>query len=580
MAFETSPLYKEAIEKESRTTFIDGELISPSGAVIPLNNESLEPGGFYITNQCASNDSLEFGSIFSAEMGITLKTEIDRYTLYDSKIKPYFNILLKDKTYERIPLGVFNVNEPSRVGRNVVIKAYDNMINLEEDLYESTTGTPFELLVYIATRCNVSLAQEREDILKLVNGGTLLTVEVSRVSTYRELLSYIAQVTCTFAAFDREGKLRLYEYGTEVTKVINAKERASSKFSDFDTYFSGAKGQLIFGDSFKSYTQASGESGIVYDMGEVPIVQGLDTTNHGIVANVSQKVQSISYTPCDITFNGDPSIDLGDMIANIDRSGNEVISLVTYYKWTYRGRHQIKSAGQNPKLLKLKGKQSKEVQNLKSDVTAKELTVYTYTNASVLDVQGETEELNSMNSANISFSSKKVSTCLAMTTIPYEASIETDVEVVQYLNDEEMFGGTIYQRCHAGKGTISFFNYFNTEANAIHRYTIKLQTKGIGEEEPGAITVAPYTMRMAVFGQGLSSLVQWDGMITVNDIVPVFDVVSNKVDTVKFIDGNISANGLLFNPHSNKDIVREITVVKNKISVNLASGSITTAFDY
>ena len=98
-------------------------------------------------------------------------------------------------------------------------------------------------------------------------------------------------------------------------------------------------------------------------------------------------------------------------------------------------------------------------------MSAKELTVYTYTNASALNVQSEMEGFNSTNSANISFSSKKVSTCLAMVTMPYEASIETDVEVVQYLNDEEMLGGTIYQRCHAGKGTISFFNYFNTSSH-------------------------------------------------------------------------------------------------------------------
>lgn len=578
MAYDTSLLYKEAIKKESRVTFIDGELIASNGVVININNESLEPGGFYITNQCSKNDSFEFGSVYTAELGITLKTEIDRYTLYDSRLKVFFNILLSDGNYERIPLGEFNVNEPTRVGRNVSIKAYDDMIKLEEELYESTTGTPYELLIYISTKCGVSLAQNKEAIHKLVNGNTLLAVDVSRISTYRELLSYICQVTCTFAIFDRFGKLRLCEYGVEPSTTIYAKERTASKFSDFETYFSGAKGQVIFGDSFKSYTQTDGGQGIIYDMGEVPIVQGIDATNFGVISNVAQKVQSISYVPCDITFNGDPSIDLGDMVVNIDREGNEIYSLVTFYKWTYRGKHQLKCAGQNPKLNKVKGKQSKELTNLKADVSAKDLTIYTFTNASMLTIQGDEED----STALISFATTKTSTCLAMVTIPYEISAESIVEVHQLFDGFEMPGGVIYQRCHEGKGTISFFNYFNTESNSIHRYSLVIQTKGIGEEgEPGTITIEPYELKLVVFGQGLASLVQWDGIIAVGDIIPMINVVSNKV-TVGGFSASPTFDSKAYNPYTKKDIVREITVTSNKILVNINtnSDSLTTGFDY
>lgn len=582
MAYETSPLYKEAIKKESRVTFIDGELIASNGVVINITNETLVPGGFYITNQCSKNDSFEFGSVYTAELGITLKTEIDRYTLYDSKLRVFFNVLLSDKTYERIPLGEFNVNEPTRSGKNISIKAYDNMIKLEEELYESTTGTPYELLFYISTKCGISLAQSKEDILNLINGNILLNVEASRVSTYRELLSYICQVTCTFGIFDRFGKLMLCEYGMNPSSTILAKERTSSKFSDFETYFSGAKGQMIFGDSLKAYTQTDGSQGIIYDMGDVPIVQGLDDTNFGVVSNVSQKVQSIRYVPCDITFSGDPSIDLGDMVASIDRDGNEIRSLVTFYKWTYRGKHQLKCAGQNPKLNKLKGKQSKEMANLKADVLSKDLTVYTFTNASELNITGGDNAEGSDSTAIISFATTKSSTCLAMVTIPYEISSESNVVVHQLFDGYKMPGGTIYQRCHEGKGTISFFNYFNTESNSIHRYSLVVQTEGIENGEAGTIKIEPYTLKLVVFGQGLASLVQWDGVIAVGDSIPIIDVITNRIEAVKIADGNISFSNALHNPNHHTDIVREITVTTNKILVNVGerSDSIITAFDY
>lgn len=560
MAYSTTSLYQEAINKEARVTYIDGEIRGSNNVVIPISNDMISPGSLYVTNQCVNGDTFEYGSVFAAELGITLRTEIDRYTLYDAEVKLFFNLLLSNKSYERIPLGVFNINEPNRVGRNISIKAYDKMINLEEDIFESVTGTPFELLAYLSARCNVSLAQSKTEISLFVNSEVLLTVSPDRVGTYRELLSYICQVTCTFAAFDREGKLRLYEYATSPSKEIMAKSRTSSKFSDFETYFSGAKGELIHNDSYKSYMQANEGTGITYDMGSIPIVQGLDTTNHAVVANVALRTSSIRYTPCDISFTGDPAIDLGDMIVNVDRNGNKITSFVTFYKWAYRGAHQIKSAGQNPKLSKVKSKTDKEMSNLKNDISTKDVSVYTYTNASTVNIQGgESEDVTSMNSlAMISFSAKKAATCMVMVTIPIEMSTESDIEFHQLLDGVEMMGGLIAQRCHVGLSTVTFVNYFNTVSNSIHRYSIVGITKGVEGGEAGTLSIKPYSLKVIVFGQGLESVVQWDGNIIVNDIVPLIEV-ENVTLPINITDV-VSTSKQPHNPHTVSDKVKKIAV--------------------
>ena len=358
MAYATSDLYKEAIDKSSRVTFVDGELITTKGTKVNITNETIDAGSLYITNQCVSSDAFAYGSVFTAEAGITLKTEIDRYSLYDSEIKLFFNILLSNNEYERIPLGKFYVNEPNRVGKNITLKAYDGMIKLEKAIDESTTGTAYELLLYIGDKCSVEIAQTEEEILALPNSDILLSVGEDRIDTYRDLVSYIAQVTCTFAIFDREGKLKLCEYGTSSVKTIVAKQRTSSKFSDFETYFSSVKGSFVYEGSYKAYFNIGEEDdGLLYDAGEIPIIQGLDETNQAVIDNMYAKLENVKYVPCDISFNGDPSLDLGDMIVNIDRFGNKITSLVTFYKWSYRGGHQIKSAGSNPKLSSVKEKQ-------------------------------------------------------------------------------------------------------------------------------------------------------------------------------------------------------------------------------
>lgn len=41
-------------------------------------------GSGYISSQCCSSTEIELGTVYSAEMGITLLTDIDRYTLEDA----------------------------------------------------------------------------------------------------------------------------------------------------------------------------------------------------------------------------------------------------------------------------------------------------------------------------------------------------------------------------------------------------------------------------------------------------------------------------------------------------------------
>lgn len=574
MAYQTSALYKEAIDKASRVTFIDGELTTPSGTVIQITNDVIDQGSCYITNQCVSGDAFAYGSVFAAEAGITLKTEIDRYSLYDSAIQLFFNILLSNNGYERIPLGKFFVNDPKRIGKNISIKAYDDMVNLGVEIEESTTGKPFELLTLISSKFNFELAQTQEEIEALVNGDKLLSVDQTLVSTYRDLLSYIGLITCTFAHFDRYGKLKLSTYSTEVTRTIQAKQRTVSSFSDFETFYSSLAASFLVSGSYVTYLHAEETNGLLYDMGEVPIIQGTAKTNQETLDLIYSQLALVKYTPCDVTFNGDPSIDLGDKITNIDRLGNKITSLVTYYKWTYRGRHQIKSAGSNPKLANMKEKTSKEITKLQTEIAKKNIPVYTYTNASSYEVQSE--EIIAI----LNFSASDDTSAVFMTTVNFEMDLDGVVELSTYLDGVLFDNSTIKQYCSKGKNIVTFVNYIPCEKN--HRYGLTVKAKAYYEKSDIRVntakiatnenardaviisyenivsalksassvpitslnetvsydivppsTIEPtmkiemYNIKSIVFAQGLSSKSEWDGTLAFNDDFGGIPLLSN-----------------------------------------------------
>ena len=591
MAYITSELYKEAIEKESRVTFIDGKIKTVGNVTIPIENKSIDSGSFYITNQCVSSDAFAYGSVFAAEAGITLKTEIDRYSLYDAEIELFFNILLSNNEYERIPLGKFYINEPSRVGKNISIKAYDSMINLDKDIEEDTTGTPFDLLYYISQRCNVELAQTVEEIEALVNGDKLLSVVASRIETYRDLLSQIALATCSFAIIDREGKLRLCQYGTESVKTIQAKSRTTSKFSDFETYYTSVIASFITDSAFKKYVCISetGNEGLLYDLGEVSVIQGLDETNQAALDNIFANLSAIRYVPCDFSFNGDPSLDLGDMITSIDRFGNEITSLITFYKWSYRGGHQIKSAGSNPRLASAKEKKSADLSSIQADIKAKTVSVYTYTNAKKYSVKGGTDTRDMDRIVQIAFAANEETISLFVATVTFEMDYDGFVELQCYLDGFLYENSVVGQYCNKGHNTISFMNYIPCNLNTTYRlevyartyYTesdLRVNTAKISTNENArnatilayeslvsvlkeatefpledlndtieydvvspitnvpTMSIQKFNVKAAIFGQGLAGEVDWDGTITFEEVLGKISIPTLKPEIKSVID--------------------------------------------
>ena len=607
MAYETSDLYKEAIDSLSRVTFIDGDISTPNGEVIQITNDIIDQGSCYITNQCVSGDAFAYGSVFAAEAGITLKTEINRYSLYDSPIQLFFNILLSNNEYERIPLGKFFVNNPQRIGNSISIKAYDNMVNLDAEIEESTTGTPFELLTLMSSKFNFELSQTQAEIEALVNGDKQLSVDKTLIDTYRDLLSYIGLATCTFAHFDRYGKLRLSVYSNEVTRKIQAKQRTASSFSDFETFYSSVTARFLVNGSYTTYLHTEETSGLLYDMGEVPIIQGTEETNQTALDLIYSQLGTVKYTPCDITFNGDPSIDLGDKIVNIDRFGNEITSLVTYYKWSYRGRHQIKSAGSNPKLANMKEKTSKEIAKLQTEVSKKSIPVYTYTNASSYKVKSEEKVIVDLN-----FSANDDTSAIFMTTVNFEMDLDGVVEFSTYFDNVLFDNSTIKQYCSKGNNIITFINYIPCEKN--HRYGLAVKAKTYYEESDVRVneakiatnenardaviisyenivsalksasavpitslsetisydivspsTIEPtmgiemYNIKSIVFAQGLSGKSEWDGTIAFNEEFGADIPLISNMSVIRFGD-NLSVNAQIPAPASITEMFGEIAL--------------------
>ena len=91
---------------------------------------------------------MELGTVYAAEMGITLFSEIDRYTLEDALVELFYHLLVGE-TYETVPMGIYEISEANRTIRCLEIKAYDYMLRFEKDFnITETIGNAYEIITY------------------------------------------------------------------------------------------------------------------------------------------------------------------------------------------------------------------------------------------------------------------------------------------------------------------------------------------------------------------------------------------------------------------------------------------------
>ena len=138
--YSVSDAYKLAVADSHRKSKMRA-VLTTENTVINLDDNDIIKDSVYVTNQCTNGNEYEYGCVYAGECGITIKTAVDRYSLYDAKLELYWSLLVGDDTWEEIPLGVYYISEPNRINDKISIKALDGMTKLDVNVYEDTQGS-------------------------------------------------------------------------------------------------------------------------------------------------------------------------------------------------------------------------------------------------------------------------------------------------------------------------------------------------------------------------------------------------------------------------------------------------------
>ena len=387
--YQVTDAFLDAVKANTRKYYWTGQITTTDGTVYDFTQENIVKGSGYITSQCCGSSEIELGSVYAAEMGISLFSDIDRYTLPDAVVTLSYHLQLADGSFEEVPMGIFEVSEANRKAKSLEIKAYDYMVRFEKSFkgFESV-GNAYDFMVLCSTACKVDLAQEREAIEALPNGAENLSIYPdSDIETYRDVLYYVGQVLGGFFVINREGKLELRKYKADPVLTVEQKHRFSSSFSDYITRYTAVSSTNMRTQTSEYYALET-DDGLTMNLGVNPLLQfGLDETRKQLCENILADISVVNYVPFETDTIGNPALDVGDILSF---SGGQAdagkFACITSNSIKIGGKQTLKCVGKNPRLAQAKSKNDKNISGLLNQIEAGKIGIHTFTNASAFTV--------------------------------------------------------------------------------------------------------------------------------------------------------------------------------------------------
>ena len=387
--YEVSQEYKRAIRKQTRKFEWQGTITTTNGKVYHFTTKDIVKGSGTLTRSCAGSTSLELGSVYAAELDISLFLDVDRYSLYDAVIdlsfvcrhsvkrvwndlRPFTWGAMRTKRWndrgesETIPMGKFVVSEATRTLTVLQLKAYDYMLKFDKNMKNSgTVRTPYEWLKYACEACSMPLGVTEEAVAAMPNGTRSLSwTNLDEDKTWRDLIAHVATVLCGVCQIDRSGALTVIPFTNTPVMDIPASWRYSSKIADYITKYTGLYATYRAG-GLTEYYNVEPDDGLIYNIGTNPFTQIAATAERSrVLQAIINNLAATTYTPFEADIPGDPSLDPMDVLSLSGGQATGEIACITEIVYRINGKSHIKCVGENPRLNQAKSRYTKDIEGL------------------------------------------------------------------------------------------------------------------------------------------------------------------------------------------------------------------------
>lgn len=374
--YPVSQDYKNKI-KENNRLFECKIQIEHSQGTLYLNDKDLVSGTLTYTESSQAGEEFTVGGAVASDISFTIlnKQEYENIVFMGATVFVSIGLQVQEGTdahflqpsqpskmqgyeekWEYVPLGRFNIDDVNRQRNTIQIKAIDNMINLDKPYSLSKLSYPASLYQIYVNACNV--CDIPVGTTNFPNKDYVVKIRPQDDLTFRDIIGYVAELAGCFAKCNRNGALELLWY-KPTGLILEPFNRFNFKPSDDVVQIKGVMA------SVENTTYLAGSEDYAIDLTENPLLQGNYET---VLPNILANVENTTFTPYTSDWQGNPTIQAGDMIKQIDRDGKEYNTLVTKSIYKYRGRSVLEGRGLPEISRGYKGSTNRKIAEIKRKI--------------------------------------------------------------------------------------------------------------------------------------------------------------------------------------------------------------------
>lgn len=321
----TSSVYKELIKQSGRTFKAKILCTLSDGSHIELTDSDIMQGSLKISSAVSNEGSFDVGCAIIGELDFEIDNSNGTYnntSFEGAEFDVRIGLVISQKydgtiTTEWLRKGLYTTEEVTVNEKYISITAYDYMAKFDKDFAELNLAFPVSLanlLSSICTYCGVAYGSlvDFPYASYMVNDKST----INESTTCRDIISYIAQIACSYAYIDTSGYLRLGWY-TDTDITIDEKQKLNGTVTVTGMQMINALDETVYQLGTMDYCLI---------MDDNPLVQ-----NESVLKNsaLTERLIGIDLTPFEADVMSDPSMEVGDIVTVSDIQGNTYKTPIT-----------------------------------------------------------------------------------------------------------------------------------------------------------------------------------------------------------------------------------------------------------
>ena len=316
----TSSLYKQLIKQSGREFRVRILCTLENDQQVELTDNDIMQDSLKIISSVSGESDFEIGTAIIGELDFEIDNSDGQYnnmSFQNAEFQVYIGLVTNQSytgnlTVEWLNKGLFTAEEVTVNEKYISIIAYDNMAKFDKEMPDiSFPITLANLFSQICTYCQVAYTSPDFPNSDLIIRKDYLEKDTS----CRDILSYIAQLSCSYAYIHSSGSVSL-KWFTDTNYAVSEKQRLNGTVNITGVQFKDA-------DENK-YLVGNTDYCLMID--DNPLVIG----NQALQNNVwTQRLINFPITPFETEILSDMSIEAGDIITVSDLNNHTYRTPVT-----------------------------------------------------------------------------------------------------------------------------------------------------------------------------------------------------------------------------------------------------------